>query len=105
MSATDTTTAPAEENVREPKREFFNDKVASKFAEQLRNGTSPLQRSGVQSMPVSGATGRKFHGINALNLMMENRADSRWMTYNEANDNGYRVQLGDNVTADQYWLP
>ncbi len=104
MSAAETTTDPAEAGA-EPKREFFNDKVASQLAQQLRNGTSPLQRSGVQSIPISAATGRKFHGINALNLMMQNRSDSRWMTFDEANQNGYRVKKGEKATAVQYWLP
>ncbi len=84
-------------------KQHFNARVANQLAQQLRDGTAPLQRQGVQDIPYNPATGRPFHGINAMNLMMQGRNDDRWMTFDEASQNGYKVKAGEKATPVQYW--
>lgn len=81
----------------------FNTRVANQLSEQLRDGIAPMQRRGVQDIPYNPASGRAFHGINALNLMMQDRKDDRWMTFDEASTNGFKVKSGEKGTPVQYW--
>lgn len=81
----------------------FNTRVANQLSEQLRDGTAPMQRQGVQDIPYNPASGRAFHGINAMNLMMQGRKDDRWMTFDEASTNGFKVKSGEKGTPVQYW--
>ncbi|MCD8351864.1 MAG: ssDNA-binding domain-containing protein [Planctomycetaceae bacterium] len=87
----------------EKPKQHFNARVANQLAQQLRDGTAPMQRPGVQDIPYNPATGRTFHGINALNLMMQDRKDDRWFTFDDANLNGYKVKSGEKATPVQYW--
>ena len=73
------------------------------MARQLGEGTSPLQRSGVQSLPYNPATGRAYHGVNAISLMLQNRADDRWLTWDEAKMAGLSIRKGEKPTPIQYW--
>ncbi len=81
----------------------FNTRVANQLSQQLRDGAAPMQRQGVQDIPYNPATGRTFHGINAMNLMMQGRKDDRWFTFDEASQNGFRVKSGEKGTPVQYW--
>jgi antirestriction protein ArdC len=54
-------------------------------------------------MPVNGATGRHYHGINLLLLAMSAFAagsdDPRWCTYKQAADRGWQVRRGERGTT------
>lgn len=80
----------------------FNDRVALLFAAQLRQGDSPLQKNTAQDVPYNAVNGRPFHGANALNLMMQERRDDRWFTFDDARNNGYRIKAGQHGTQVQY---
>jgi|GEM_PF-2251654 len=87
------------------KRKYFTDEVAGRFAASLDKGESPLQRRGVPVLPYNPATGRAYHGINALSLMLQNRADDRWLTWDEAKMAGLRIKNDEKPTPVQKWPP
>lgn len=92
-----------DESTREKPRMFFAKRVADQLAEQLREGKAPMQRDALQNVPYNPSTGRVYHGINALNLMMQNRRDDRWMSFDDAQNAGYKVKEGEKGTPVQFW--
>ena len=87
----------------EKKPMFFAKRVADQLAAQLRDGKAPMQSDKSQNIPYNPCTGRAYHGINALNLMMQSRRDDRWMSFDEANNAGYKIKEGEKGTPVQYW--
>ncbi len=87
----------------EKKPVFFAKRVADQLAAQLRDGKAPMQNDTVQNIPYNPCTGRSYHGINSLNLMMQGRRDDRWMTFDEANNAGYKIARGEKGTPVQFW--
>ena len=87
----------------EKKPLFFAKRVADQLAAQLRAGKAPMQNDTVQNIPYNPCTGRAYHGINSLNLMMQGRRDDRWMTFDEANNAGYKIGKGEKATPVQFW--
>ncbi len=75
----------------------------------LEAGTRPWQKpwdpskSGGPSMPVNGATGRRYRGINTLVLGMSTLAfannDPRWCTYKQAAERGWQIRRGEKGTT------
>jgi len=49
------------------------------------------------------ATGKRYQGINALQLMSQGHGDPRWMTYRQAAAIGAQVGKGEKGTPIQYW--
>lgn len=89
------------------KRPFHED-VAKKLIEQLKQGNAPWQRPWNPGepnavMPVNPITGKRYKGINAIQLMAENHTDQRWMTYKQAETAGAQVRRGEKGTTIQYW--
>lgn len=86
----------------------FHETVAEKLIEQLKQGTAPWQKPwapGVAgaNMPINPITGKRYKGINALQLMSEGRGDQRWMTYKQAAAVDAQVRKGEKGTPIQYW--
>jgi antirestriction protein ArdC/phage/plasmid primase-like uncharacterized protein len=90
----------------EPKKPF-HEIVAEKLIEQLKAGTAPWQKPWAPgefgSMPMNPTTGNRYKGVNSIQLMMQGRSDPRWMTYNQASDQGAQVRKGEKSTMIQYW--
>ncbi len=89
------------------KRPFHED-VAKKLIEQLKQGNAPWQRPWNPGepnavMPMNPITGKRYKGINAIQLMAENHTDQRWMTYKQAETAGAQVRRGEKGTTIQYW--
>jgi antirestriction protein ArdC/phage/plasmid primase-like uncharacterized protein len=83
----------------------FHAAVAEKLIEQLRAGTAPWQKPwepGAE-LPFNPVTGKRYRGINALQLMSEVRADPRWLTYKQAQALEAQVRRGEKGTPIQYW--
>lgn len=82
--------------------------VAEKLIEALKAGTAPWQKpwnsKGLPSfeLPYNAVTGNRYQGINTLSLIMSGRNDPRWMTFKQADDNGWQVSKGSKSTAIQY---
>ena len=85
----------------------FHEQVAEKLIQQLKQGTAPWQRPwkpGVSSLPTNMTTGKRYKGINVVQLMSQNREDNRWMTYDQAKNVGGQVKRGEKGTTIQFWL-
>lgn len=86
----------------------FHQVVAEKLIEHLKQGTAPWQlpwdpgQPGA-NMPYNPTTGKRYQGINALQLMSEGHDDRRWMTYRQASALDAQVRKGEKGTQIQYW--
>jgi putative DNA primase/helicase len=92
----------------ETEKKPFHETVAEKLIEQLREGTAPWQKPWQPGeagafMPINPTTGKRYRGINALQLMSEGRTDQRWMTYKQACAVDAQVRKGEKGTPIQYW--
>lgn len=92
----------------ETEKKPFHETVAEKLIEQLREGTAPWQKPWQPGeagafMPINPTTGKRYRGINALQLMSEGRTDQRWMTYKQAGAVDAQVRKGEKGTPIQYW--
>ncbi|MCZ2328963.1 ArdC-like ssDNA-binding domain-containing protein [Bartonella sp. F02] len=90
------------------KKELFSEIVAKNLIKQIKAGTAPWQipwKAGSvgSNMPMNPITGNRYKGVNALHLMSQNRADSRWMTYKQAKTIGAQVRRGEKGTLIKYW--
>ena len=71
-------------------KKAFHETVAEKLIEQLKTSTAPWQRpwrygeSQSMLLPRNPVVGKRYRGINAINLMSEGYDDPRWMTYRQA---------------------
>lgn len=86
----------------------FAESVAEKLIGQLKEGVAPWQKPwqpGEEGagLPFNPVTGSRYKGINALQLMSEDRADQRWMTYKQAASVGAQVRKGEKGTPIQHW--
>jgi antirestriction protein ArdC len=79
--------------------------VTDKIVAALETGTKPWQqpwKNGSPGLPVNGATGRRYHGINVLLLAMTSFAlggDPRFCSYKQAADRGWQVRKGERGTT------
>jgi putative DNA primase/helicase len=86
----------------------FHEAVAEKLIRQLEQGTAPWQK-GWQAgepgalLPMNPITGKRYQGINAIQLMSQGHADPRWMTYKQAAALGAQVNKGEKGTPIQFW--
>lgn len=86
----------------------FHEELAAKLIEQLEQGVAPWQRPWKtgeisNSLPFNPTTGKRYKGVNALNLLSADRADPRWLTYNQARAIDAQVRKGEKATVIQYW--
>jgi antirestriction protein ArdC/phage/plasmid primase-like uncharacterized protein len=83
----------------------FHVSVAEKLIEQLQQGTAPWQKPWEPGadLPMNPVSGKRYRGINALQLMSEGRSDPRWLTYRQAQAMDAQVRGGEKGTTIQYW--
>ena len=89
-------------------RKAFHELVAENLIAQLKRGTAPWQQpwkpgDPMLTLPNSPTTGKRYRGINALNLMSQGFTDPRWLTYKQASSSGAQVRNGEKSTRVQYW--
>jgi putative DNA primase/helicase len=77
-------------------KKAFHEQVAEKLIEQLRQGTAPWQRpweagEAASLLPINPTTGKRYRGINAIQLLSQGRVDQRWLTYKQAVAAGAQV--------------
>src|SRR6516225_6281568 len=85
----------------------FAKRLANKLIEQLKAGTAPWQQpweAGKMLSPYNPTTGNRYRGINILALMASDYADPRWMTYRQAQAQGWQVRAGEKGTQIQHWI-
>jgi antirestriction protein ArdC len=67
--------------------------ISGKMIDAIKDGRSifqkPMKNDGTSQfvLPFNASTGRQYTGSTALILMMQNREDPRWMTYDQASYN------------------
>lgn len=86
----------------------FHEIVAAKLIAQLAQETAPWQKpwgpgASATLLPTNPLTGKRYRGINAIQLISEGHADPRWMTYKQAASIGAQVRQGEKGTLIQYW--
>lgn len=93
-------------------RRDFRQEVTNNIIQLLERGTAPWQRpwdpeKATLEMPLNPTTGQPYRGGNALHLLAEGMKkgyeDPRWMTYRQAQENGWQVRKGEKGTAIEFW--
>ncbi len=89
-------------------KKAFHEQVAENLIEQLKKGVAPWQKPWepgdlLAALPVNPTTGKRYRGINSLNLMSRPYTDPRWLTYKQAVTLGAQVRKGEKSTLVQYW--
>ncbi len=74
----------------------FRDQVVESLIEQLEPGK-------VREPSFNPSTGKAYRGINQIWLESRGYADPRWVTYRQAQANGYQVRKGEKGTQIEYW--
>jgi putative DNA primase/helicase len=82
--------------------------VANQIIESLKGGTAPWLKPwepgiGNGQVPFNPVTGKRYRGINALYLMLNQSDDNRWLTYKQAQSIDAQVRKGEKGTTIQYW--
>ena len=97
-TATETQTAPTAT----PVRRDFRQEVTDPIIRMLGSGVAPWQKpweSGSLELPHNPTTARSYRGGNALHLLAvgteRGYQDPRWMTYKQAQENGWHVRKGE----------
>ncbi len=87
-------------------KENKSQKMAQEIIESLENGTAPWikpwtpEQSAVPHNPV---TGTRYKGINFLYLSMQGKPDPRWVTFRQAQKNGWQIKRGSKGRTVQFW--
>ncbi|WP_114109811.1 zincin-like metallopeptidase domain-containing protein [Thalassospira xiamenensis] len=85
----------------------FRDQVVESLIEQMERGTAPWQKpwepGKIREPSFNPSTGKAYRGINQIWLESRGYADPRWVTYRQAQANGYQVRKGEKGTQIEYW--
>ncbi|AWN75248.1 zincin-like metallopeptidase domain-containing protein [Legionella anisa] len=86
----------------------YHQAVANQIIESLKAGTAPWLKPwepgvGNGQIPYNPVTGKRYRGINALYLMVNQSDDNRWLTYKQAQSMDAQVRKGEKGTTIQYW--
>jgi antirestriction protein ArdC len=107
--AQQTTENVATESSAAPKRDFRQE-VTSQIIEMLEKGTAPWQtpwNADALHLPFNPTTDRTYRGGNALHLMAvgarKGFGDPRWLTYRQAQENGWQVRKGEKGSQIEFW--
>ena len=85
----------------------FAQRLADKLIAQLKEGTAPWQKPWVEGQsfsPYNPTTGNRYRGVNVLALISTDFSDPRWMTYKQAQAQGWQVRGGERSTQIQHWI-
>lgn len=87
----------------------FAERVAADIIARLEAGTAPWQRpyeeSQLGGLPMNPTTGgKRYRGINAISLLMaQPSSDPRWLTYKQAEAQGWQVRRGEKSRTIEFW--
>lgn len=83
------------------------EELAQTFLAALNQGQLPWRKCWSQALPVNAVTGKTYRGINTLVLSYygdrRGYTDTRWCTYNQAQDKGWQVRKGSKGVRVEYW--
>jgi hypothetical protein len=81
----------------------FAQRLVDKLIAQLKEGAAPWQKPWVEGQlfgPYNPTTGNRYRGVNILALMATDYSDPRWMTYRQAQSQGWQVRGGGALDAN-----
>ncbi|MGH9632693.1 MAG: ArdC family protein, partial [Bryobacteraceae bacterium] len=91
-------------------RRDYRQEVTNQIIAMLEKGTAPWQKPwepGALAIPFNPTSERSYRGGNALHLIAaaarKGYDDPRWMTYRQAQENGWQVREGEKGTQIEYW--
>ena len=78
-------------------RSDVRSEVANTLIEAMRRGETPWQKpwAAVSMRPVNPTTDNAYRGVNRILLSLSGRPDNRWVTYQQAQANGWQVRKGE----------
>lgn len=83
------------------------EELAQTFLDALNQGQLPWRKCWSQALPVNAVTGKTYRGINTLVLSYygdrRGYTDTRWCTYNQAQEKGWQVRKGSKGVKVEYW--
>ena len=82
--------------------------IVDKVIEDLKNGEKPFWQKGWNSSkPVNPTTGNGYKGVNSAILYIRTEEkkylDNRWVTFKQAESNGWKVKKGEKAVRLEYW--
>jgi putative DNA primase/helicase len=80
--------------------------IADTIIEGLKNGTAPWTKPWTPEQcaaPFNPVTGTVYKGVNFVYLSMVGKSDPRWMTYKQAQSQGWQVRSGEHGRSIQFW--
>lgn len=95
-----------------PERVDHREAVTAALIEALEKGTAPWQKPwdsevARAELPINGVTGKPYKGGNSVGLMLVAGAkgydDPRWMTYKQADAEGWQVRKGEKCAHVEFW--
>lgn len=89
----------------------FRQEVTNSIIEMLEKGTAPWQKpwdpQKAFELPFNPNSQKAYRGGNALHLMAiavrKSYEDPRWLTYRQAQKNGWQVRKGEKGTHIEFW--
>lgn len=105
-------TAVLDQPVEQPKpKRDFRQEVTDSIVEMLEKGTAPWQKPWDAEksfeLPFNPESAKAYRGGNALHLMavgvQKGYSDPRWLTYRQAQENGWQVRKGERGTHIEFW--
>jgi antirestriction protein ArdC len=85
----------------------FREDVTAAILKMLEQGTAPWQKpwdsNGTDMLPYNPTTEKRYRGGNSMWLQTRGHSDPRWMTYKQAQENGWQVRKGEKGTHVEYW--
>jgi antirestriction protein ArdC len=92
------------------KTEQLRQGFVEKIVDLMEQGKAPWQcpwRLPPSCMPVNAVSGKRYNGSNIFYLMTagmeEGYSDPRWVTYKQAQEQGWQVRKGEKGTKIEYW--
>ena len=109
---TTSTQAIYSQTILPPQRRDFRQEVTDNIVQMLEQGVAPWQKpwspgENALAIPTNPTTGRAYRGGNAVHLLatglQRGYGDPRWMTYNQAADQGWQVRKGEKGSQIEFW--
>ena len=95
---------------RKSRTKDYHKQVAEKIIGMLEKGTVPWEKpwDGQGRTPINGKSGKRYRGINYLNLYMKAEEkgynDPRWMTFRQISEIGGTVRKDEHGMPIEYWI-
>ena len=88
------------------KRKPFHQEFAEQIIDDLKNGTAPWQKpwkAGEFHPPFNPISGTVYSGVNFVSLAREGMDDPRFVTFNQAKNEDWRIKKGSKSRPVVFW--